>query len=81
MQAAISEAAMLSELDHPHLMKLHEVRTIDDAIVLVLDLAAGGSLATLLARRGRLTAGGGDHGARADRRRRWPTRTTRRGPR
>ena len=48
---------MLSALDHPHLMKLHEVRPVDDAIVLVLDLAAAGSLATLLARRGRLTVG------------------------
>lgn len=55
--AAIGEAAMLSTLDHPHLMKLHEVRTTDDAIVLVLDLAAAGPLSTLLARRGRLTPG------------------------
>ena len=67
--AALSEAAMLSALDHPHLMKLHEVRHVDDdAIVLVLDLAAGGSLASLLARRGRLTVGEVDHGHRADRR-------------
>ena len=56
-QAAISEAAMLSALDHPHLMRLHELRPVDDAIVLVLDLAAAGSLATLLSRRGRLTVG------------------------
>ncbi len=56
-KAALSEAAMLSTLEHPHLMKLHEVRHVDDAIVLVLDLAAGGSLASLLARRGRLTVG------------------------
>jgi hypothetical protein len=57
-KSALSEAAMLSTLDHPHLMKLHEVRHLDDeAIVLVLDLAAGGSLAALLARRGRLTVG------------------------
>ncbi len=56
-EGAISEAAMLSALDHPHLMKLHELRAVDDAIVLVLDLAAAGSLATLLARRGRLTVG------------------------
>ena len=56
--AALSEAAMLSSLDHPHLMRLHELRHVgDDAIVLVLDLAAGGSLAALLARRGRLTVG------------------------
>lgn len=56
-QTALSEAAMLSTLDHPHLMKLHEVRPLEDAIVLVLDLAGAGSLATLLARRGRLTVG------------------------
>ncbi|MDT4943099.1 MAG: eukaryotic-like serine/threonine-protein kinase [Pseudonocardiales bacterium] len=57
-KAALSEAAMLSSLDHPHLMKLHELRHVDDdAIVLVLDLAGGGSLASLLARRGRLTVG------------------------
>jgi hypothetical protein len=56
-QTAISEAAMLSALDHPHLMKLHELRPVDDAIVLVLDLAAAGSLAALLSRRGRLTVG------------------------
>ncbi|HEY2298767.1 MAG TPA: protein kinase [Jatrophihabitans sp.] len=56
-QAAISEAAILGELDHPHLMKLHDVRRLDDAIVLVLDLAAAGSLAALLDRRGRLTVG------------------------
>src|SRR5579875_1123480 len=57
LSEALSEAAMLATLDHPHLMKLHEVRHLDDAIVLVLDLAAGGSLAGLLARRGRLTIG------------------------
>src|SRR3954454_12800565 len=57
-RAALSEASMLKTLDHPHLMKLHEVRHVgDDAIVLVLDLAAGGSLASLLSRRGRLTVG------------------------
>lgn len=57
-KAALSEAAMLATLDHPNLMKLHEVhRADDDTIVLVLDLAAGGSLAALLARRGRLTVG------------------------
>jgi serine/threonine protein kinase len=57
-KAALSEAAMLSSLDHPHLMKLHELHHVDDdAIVLVLDLAGGGSLASLLSRRGRLTVG------------------------
>ena len=56
---AVSEAAILATLDHPHLMRLHELRRVDrdGALVLVLDLAAGGSLAGLLARRGRLTVG------------------------
>ena len=56
------EAALLGELDHPHLVRLHEVvrspvrgGTADVAIV--LDLLAGGSLAALLARRGRLRPG------------------------
>ena len=57
ISAAISEAAMLAELDHAHLVKLHDVRRLDDAIVLVLDLAAAGSLGALLDRRGRLTVG------------------------
>lgn len=56
-QAALSEAAVLSGLDHPHLVHLHKVVHVDDAIVLVLDLAAAGSLARLLAARGRLTPG------------------------
>lgn len=56
-ESAIAEAAMLSTLDHPHLMKLHKVHRQDDAVVLALDLAAAGSLADLLARRGRLTVG------------------------
>jgi hypothetical protein len=56
-QAARSEAALLSTLDHPHLIRLHELVPAGDAVVLVLDLAAGGSLADLLTRRGRLTPG------------------------
>lgn len=52
------EAAVLAVLDHPGLVRLHEtVITPGGAVVLVLDLADGGSLAELLARRGRLTAG------------------------
>ena len=57
VQAARSEAALLSTLDHPHLIRLHELVPAGDTVVLVLDLAAGGSLADLLSRRGRLTPG------------------------
>jgi hypothetical protein len=56
------EAALLAELDHPHLVRLHrvvrhEVRGRPAEVALVLDLLAGGSLAALLARRGRLRPG------------------------
>ena len=56
------EAVLLGELDHPHLVRLHEVvrREVRDRpaqVALVLDLLAGGSLAALLARRGRLRPG------------------------
>lgn len=57
LQAARAEAALLSALDHPHLVGLHELVPVADEVVLVLDLAAGGSLADLLARRGRLAPG------------------------
>jgi protein kinase-like protein len=57
LQAARGEAALLSTLDHPHLIRLHELVPAGDAVVLVLDLAGGGSLADLLSRRGRLTPG------------------------
>ena len=57
LQGARAEAALLSTLDHPHLIRLHELVPVADAVVLVLDLAAGGSLADLLAQRGRLPAG------------------------
>lgn len=56
------EAGLLGELDHPHLVRLHhvvrrEVRDGPAQVTLVLDLLAGGSLASLLARRGRLRPG------------------------
>jgi hypothetical protein len=57
LAAVRSEAAMLSGLDHPHLVHLHEIVPCDGALALVLDHAAGGSLATLLHARGRLTPG------------------------
>jgi eukaryotic-like serine/threonine-protein kinase len=57
LQAARAEAALLSALDHPHLIRMHELVPVESGVVLVLDLAAGGSLADLIARRGRLTPG------------------------
>ncbi|PRY50445.1 serine/threonine protein kinase [Geodermatophilus tzadiensis] len=56
------EAALLGALDHPHLVRLHEVvhqprRGGPARVALVLDLLEGGSLADLLARRGRLRPG------------------------
>lgn len=56
------EAVLLGELDHPHLVRLVEVvhqprRGGSSRVALVLELLAGGSLASLLARRGRLRPG------------------------
>ena len=56
------EAALLGALDHPHLVRLVEVvhqprRGGRARVALVLELLAGGSLAALLARRGRLRPG------------------------
>ena len=56
------EAALLGELDHPHLVRLRDVvhqprRGGESRVALVLDLLPGGSLAALLARRGRLRPG------------------------
>ncbi|MEP6760249.1 MAG: serine/threonine-protein kinase [Sporichthyaceae bacterium] len=50
------EAAVLSCVDHPHVVRLRAVLGAGDDLVLVLDHAGGGSLAGLLAAR-RLTAG------------------------
>lgn len=55
--AVAAEAAVLAVLDHPNLVRLHEVVAVAGASALVLDLAAGGSLAQLLGTRGRLTPG------------------------
>ncbi len=61
-QRQAREAALLGELDHPHLVRLVEVvhqprRGGAARVALVLDLLEGGSLAALLAVRGRLTPG------------------------
>lgn len=54
---ARAEAALLRVLEHPNLVRLHSLVEVEDAVVLVLDLAEGGSLADLLASRGRMTPG------------------------
>jgi hypothetical protein len=51
------EAAVLAGVDHPHVVRLRSVHGDGDSLVLVLDLAAGGSLARLLATRRLLPAG------------------------
>ncbi|MGX7680496.1 serine/threonine-protein kinase [Jatrophihabitans sp. DSM 45814] len=50
-----AEAALLATLDHPNLIRLHEFVPCQDAFVLVMELAGGGSMADLLKRRARLT--------------------------
>jgi hypothetical protein len=51
------EAAVLAGVEHPHVVRLLGVHGDGDALVLVLELAPGGSLARLIATRRRLTPG------------------------
>ena len=51
------EAAVLAGVEHPHVVRLRGAVGDGDSLVLVLDFAGGGSLARLLATRGRLTPG------------------------
>jgi hypothetical protein len=51
------EAAALAGVQHPHIVRLRSVVGADDDLVLVLDLATGGSLARLVAARGTLSPG------------------------
>ncbi len=53
------EAAVLAGIDHPHVLRLRGVAGCigSDEVALVLDLATGGSLARLVARRGPLSPG------------------------
>lgn len=55
------EIRILSVLDHPHLVKAHDAVRLpgqpDGGTALVMDYAPGGSLAALVASRGRLTVG------------------------
>ena len=57
LRRAQSEAALLAALDHENLVRLHALLPGDDAMVLVLDLASGGTLAQLLDARSRLAPG------------------------
>ncbi|HET8582917.1 MAG TPA: protein kinase [Jatrophihabitans sp.] len=57
LRRAHDEAALLAALEHPNIVRLHALLPSDDTVVLVLDLADGGSLAGLLDARGRLTPG------------------------
>ncbi|HYZ97688.1 MAG TPA: serine/threonine-protein kinase, partial [Acidimicrobiales bacterium] len=51
------EAVVLTELDHPHVVRVLEVLQDGDGLALAMQLAPGGSLADLLAERGRLAPG------------------------
>ncbi len=51
------EAAVLTELDHPHVVRVLEVVEDGDGIAVAMQFAPGGSLDSLLAERGRLTPG------------------------
>ena len=51
------EATVLTELDHPHIVRVLEVLHDGDGVALAMQFAPGGSLADLLAERGRLTPG------------------------
>lgn len=57
MASAHAEAAVLAGLDHPSLLQLRDFVVTEGAVVLVLELADGGSLAQLLTRRDRLSPG------------------------
>lgn len=51
------EATLLTDLDHPHIVRVLEVLHDGDGIALAMQFAPGGSLDELLAERGRLTPG------------------------
>ena len=51
------EAALLTELDHPHIVRVLEVLRDGDGLALAMQFAPGGSLDDLLAERGRLAPG------------------------
>ena len=51
------EAQILAALDHPNIIRIYDVVDDGDAIAVVMQYAAGGSVADRLARSGRLPAG------------------------
>jgi eukaryotic-like serine/threonine-protein kinase len=51
------EATLLTELDHPHVVRVLEVVEDGDGVALAMQYAPGGSLDDLLAERGRLAPG------------------------
>ena len=51
------EATLLTELDHPHIVRVLEVVHDGDGVALAMQFAPGGSLEDLLAERGRLAPG------------------------
>src|SRR5512132_1389124 len=51
------EALVLTELDHPHVVRVLEVVADGDGVALAMQFAPGGSLADLLAERARLAPG------------------------
>nr|XP_043611373.1 CBL-interacting serine/threonine-protein kinase 7-like [Erigeron canadensis] len=53
-QLLVREVAAMRRLDHPNILKLHEVMATKTKIYLVMELATGGELFTQLARRGRM---------------------------
>jgi serine/threonine protein kinase len=55
--ALAREAALLATVHHDHVIRLRGVVPCGDGLVLVLEFAEGGSLASLLAARGRMSPG------------------------
>jgi serine/threonine protein kinase len=56
---AVREAALLGSIDHPHLVPVYGAVEVADGVALIMELADGGSLASLLAARG-VGRGGGE---------------------
>src|SRR6195952_982358 len=57
LAAARREAALAAAVDHPHVVAVLDVVGDGERAALITELAVGGDLADLLARRGQLTAG------------------------
>lgn len=57
VEALRREAEVLSSLDHPHVVRVLDVADDDGGVAVVMQFAPGGSLAALLAARGRLSGG------------------------